>query len=274
MHIAITGGSGRIGHAVIVLALQQGHSVTSIDQVLPQQSPPAGVRVAQLDMTNYTELAAALVVCDAMVHLAAIPTPTLAPEHVVHNNNVTSSYNAMLAAINTGMRRICQASSVNATGAAYSRWPHFDYMPLDEQHPSYNEDPYSLSKWICEQQADSLARRYKDVHIASLRFHWIVPNRDFAMQHGQEFSAVLPKQLWGYTNIQAAAQACLLSLTADFTGHEVFYIVAPKTMMTTPSQELKRQYFPDVALRSDLNNTTGFFNCAKAERLLGWQHDQ
>ena len=84
--------------------------------------------------------------------MAAIPAPGHHPDHEVHNNNVMGSYNALRAAVEVGIQRVCQASSVNATGLAYSRWPHFDYFPLDEEHPTYNEDPYSLSKWICEEQ--------------------------------------------------------------------------------------------------------------------------
>ena len=45
-------------------------------------------------------------------------------------------------------------------------------------------------------------------------------------------------------------------------------------MMTVPSLELKQQHFPQVELRGDLSAMAGFFNCAKAERLLGWTHDQ
>jgi UDP-glucose 4-epimerase len=184
-----------------------------------------------------------------------------------------SSYNALSAAAQLGINRICQASSVNATGSAYSRWPRYDYFPLNEEHPTYNEDPYSLSKWICEQQADSFARRYEQMVISSLRFHWVVPERATAVQHGKQFGKTLAKHLWGYTLLNAAAHACLLSLTADYHGHEVFYIVAPDTMMNTPSLELAEQFFPDVPLRADLSANSGFFDCGKAERLLGWDHD-
>ena len=69
------------------------------------------------------------------------------------------------------------------------------------------------------------------------------------------------------------ARACLLGVTADFSGHEVFYIVAPDTMMNKPSLELKDQYYPEVTVRGDLGENKGFFDCQKAERLLGWQHD-
>jgi UDP-glucose 4-epimerase len=186
---------------------------------------------------------------------------------------VVGSYNALSAAAQLGINRVCQASSVNATGASFSRWPRYDYFPLDEQHPSYNEDPYSLSKWICEQQGDSFARRYEQMVISSLRFHWVMPERATAAQHGKSLGEVLVKQLWGYTRLDAAAHACLLSLTAPFTGYEVFYIVAPDTMMDTPSLELAEQFFPDVPLRGDLPANSGFFDCGKAERLLGWDHD-
>ncbi len=224
-------------------------------------------------MTQYADVEQALQGCDALVHLAAIPSPGGQPDHVVHNNNVVGSYNALSAAATLGINRVCQASSVNATGATYSRWPRYDYFPLDEQHPTYNEDPYSLSKWICEQQGDSFVRRYEQMVISSLRFHWVIEDRTMATQQGKQLGSTLAKQLWGYTRLDAAAHACLLSLTAQFAGHEVFYIVAPDTMMDTPSLELAEQFFPDVPLRGDLPANSGFFDCGKAERLLGWEHD-
>lgn len=275
MRIAITGGSGRVGQAVIELALAQGHSVVSIDRVKPaQENLPANVTFIQASITEYADFEQALQGCDALVHLAAYPSPHGRPDHEVHNNNVVGSYNALSAAARLGINRVCQASSINATGAIYSRWPHYDYFPLDEQHPTYNEDPYSLSKWICEAQADSFARRYETMTIASMRFHWVLPQRALAVEYSAHIGDGAIKHLWAYTLSSAAARACLLSLTADFHGHEVFYIAAPDTMMDTPSLELKQQHFPDVAVRGDLSGNRSFFDSTKAERLLGWKHDE
>jgi UDP-glucose 4-epimerase len=275
MHIAVTGGRGRVGRAVIELALAQGHSVVSIDRTLPaEEAAVPGVTFVQADMTQYTDVEQALQECDALIHLAAFPSPWGQPDHVVHNNNVVGSYNALSAAARLGIERVCQASSVNATGAAYSRWPRYDYFPLDEAHSTYNEDAYSLSKWICEQQGDMFARRYENMSIASLRFHWVVPDRSTVVQYREQVGDVVAKHLWGYTRLDATARACLLALAPRFQGHEAFYIVAPDTMMETPSLELARQYFPDVPMRGDLNGNQGFFDCAKAERLLEWKHDE
>ena len=222
-------------------------------------------------MCVYEELLDAFAGCDALIHMAAIPSPRGHPDHVVHNNNVVGSYNALRAAAEHRIMRICQASSVNAIGLSFSRAPRFDYFPIDEKHPSYVEEPYSLSKWICEQQADSFARRHAGIRIASMRFHWVVPDRATAggwfNKPGEE------KHLWGYTLYEAAARACLQSLTAGYDGHEVFYIVAPDTTMDVPSLELAGRFFPDVPIKGDLSGHRSFFSSAKAERLLGWRHD-
>jgi nucleoside-diphosphate-sugar epimerase len=275
MRIAITGGSGGIGRAVVELALSQGHSVVSIDRAgPPSHAMQPNVTFIAADITHYADCEQALRGCDALVHLAAIPSPQGFPDYEVHNNNVVGSYNALSAAARLGIQRVCQASSVNATGLSYSRWPRFDYFPLNEEHPTYNEDPYSLSKWICEQQAASFARRYEVMTIASLRFHWVVPERVTAARQGSNDGEMMAKQLWGYTALDATARSCLLSLNANFKGHEAFYIVAPDTMMDVPSLALKQQFFPDVPMRGDLSGQRGFFDCSKAARLLGWEHDQ
>lgn len=253
-----------MGKAVIELALAEAHEVVCLDRVPVGERPRRdGVEERQVELTDYGAFEGALAGCEALIHLAAIPSPQLQAAHVVHNNNVQSSYNALWAAVELGIQAVCMASSINATGAFYSRRPRFDYLPLDEDHPTYNEDAYSLSKWIGELQADSIARRYEGMKIASLRLHGLVPGHPAPGRVDDERAA---KQLWGYTLMDAAARACLLSLTADFDGHEVFYIVAPQTMMAVPSLELKARYYPDVPLRGDLSGNRGFFNCEKAAR--------
>jgi nucleoside-diphosphate-sugar epimerase len=274
MRIAITGSSGRVGSAVVEMALAQGHNLVCIDRVPPAAlAEQPNVSFVQADMTDYAAFEGALRGCEALVHMAAIPSPGRQPDHVVHNNNVVGSYNALRAAAELSIKRICQASSINAVGAAYSRVPRYDYFPLDERHPTYNEDPYSLSKWICEMQAESIARRFEDVTIASMRFHGVVPGRPTMAQWSSRAGAMMSKHLWGYTRFDAAARACLLSLRADYKGAEAFFIVAPDTGVDVPSLELARRFFPDVPVRGDLSGQRGFFDCSKAERLLGWVHE-
>jgi len=271
MKLAITGGSGGIGRAITAMALADGHIVVSLDRVEPTERTP-GVTYVLGEVADYDLLVRAFAGCDAMIHMAAIPAPFQHPDHVVHNNNVVGSYNALRAAVENGIMKICQASNVNAIGLSFSREGHFDYFPIDEQHPPYNEEPYGLSKWICEAQADTFARRYSDIRIASMRFHLVAPERAFAARIYSQETLEQAKHLWAYTRTDAAVDACLRSLDAPFLGHEVFYIVAPDTTLTTSTLELARKFYPDVPVRKDLSGNTSFFDSSKAERPLGWKH--
>lgn len=272
MRIALTGGSGGVGSATIEMALKAGHTIVSIDQVQPPQALPAGVEFIEATIADYDTLVEAFRGCDALIHLAAIPSPDEHPNHIVHNNNVVGSYNALRAAAEVGIKRVAQASSVNAIGAVYSRQARFDYFPVDEQHPSYAEDPYSLSKWICEQQADAFVRRY-DMTIASLRFHWVVSDRQSTAEYYLADMELSRKHLWSYTPRISAASACLLGITADFRGHEVFFIMASDTAFDTPTLDLVQKYYPQVEIRSDLRGNTSLISSAKAHRMLGWRHE-
>ena len=122
MRIALTGASGRIGRRIADMALRQGHELVCVDQApAPAELQHDGVTFIQSDMAHYEVLVDAFVGCEALIHMAAIPSPGRHPDHVIHNNNVVGSYNAMRAAAEHGIMRICQASSVNAIGHAFSR---------------------------------------------------------------------------------------------------------------------------------------------------------
>ena len=107
-----------------------------------------------------------------------------------------------------------------------------------------------------------------------MRFHWVVPERELAARNFTPDSPSPKKHLFAYTRFDAAARACLLSLEGKFKGHEAFYIVAPDTTLDTPSLEAAAKYFPGIPIKGDLSGRKAFFNSSKAERILGWKHDQ
>lgn len=273
MRIAVTGGRGLLGRSVIEMALRRGHQVASIDHrpVSPEDQRHDRLVQLQAEVTVYEEVEKAVAGSDGLIHLAAYPSPAGHPAHEIHNSNVTANYNALCAAVASGIDHVCLASSVNATGGVFSHEPRYDYFPLDEQHPTYNEDPYSLSKWVGEAAGDSVARRHPELTVASLRFHRLVPDR--ASLLGKLDPVRSRKDLWGYTTMPAAARACLAILGASWKGHEVFYVVAPRTAMQETTAELCATYYPGVAWREEPVGQQGLYCCAKAESLLGWVHD-
>ena len=268
MRIAVTGGAGRLGSALIPHLLAEGHAVRSLD-TRPPNSPLDGVETLQVELTDAQAVMRAFEGCDAVIHLGAIPSPRLDPAPVVHQNNVEGGYNVLWAAAELGIWRVCLASSINAIGGVYSRAPRYDYFPLDEDHPTYAEDPYSLSKWILEQQGDAFARRYENMSIASLRFHGLVSSREQMSEARPELAI---KHLWGYTLLPSAARACLLGITASFRGHHTLYIVAPDTSVSTPSSDLLQAHYPGIPVRRPLPGNVSLFDSSRAERILGWKH--
>lgn len=267
MRIAVTGAGGRLGRALVPAALARGHEVVAIDRDDVSWPHRDGLSGCAADVTDYPELARAVAGCDGLVHLAAYTTPDAEPEPLVHHNNVMASYNALLAAEVNGIPRVCLASSVNAIGGVYSAEPCYEYFPVDEQHPGYAEDAYSLSKRIAEEQAAAFARRVPGMSIGCLRLH--------ALRERAEMAGRLPrradagrKDLWGYTPLAMATGACLATLGTDLGGCEIFYVVAADTYSPEPSRVLCGQFFPDVPIRGDFSGRRSFFDSAKMDKVL------
>src|SRR5260370_42226945 len=103
-----------------------------------------------------------------------------------------------------------------------------------------------------------MVRGYEDMTIASMRFHGVVPSRAQRGQWEKQHGPARSKHLWGYTLFGPAARACLLSLTADIKGAEVFFIVGPDSTSDTPSLELAQRFYPNVPIRGDLSGHRAF----------------
>ena len=259
---------------------RRGHRVVSIDiRPVTATEPVAGGTVVdaatqlQADVTSYEELRRAADGCEALVHLAGYPSPLGAAPDVVHNTNVVASYNALRVATEVGIEHFCYASSINALGGAFSKRPRYDYFPLDEEHPTYNEDPYGLSKFIGEVQADSVCRGNGNLSVGSLRIHHLVSSpAELAAKIASNVGRY-SRDLWGYTTLDAAARACYAVLDADWKGHEAFFVVAPRTAANVATAALCEEFYPEVQRRHEPVGDEGLYSCAKAKRLLGWEHD-
>ena len=120
----------------------------------------SGVHYAHCDILDFAALSKQVEGCDAIVHLAAIPSTWTHPNPTVFEVNVAGSYNVFEAAECAGVKRIAQASSINAFGGYWGCDDRqFDYFPLDEIHPLHTTDAYSLSKQLVEEIATYYQRR-------------------------------------------------------------------------------------------------------------------
>jgi len=276
MKIAVTGCNGNVGRPVVACALRNGHEVVGIDRTdvpLTEDASNPNFQYIQADLRDYDTTLRVLTGCTGVVHLAACPNPGDFVA-VTHNSNVVMSWNMLRAAAELGITRIAQASSVNVLSLVYSKTPKHDYFPIDEEHPCRPDEPYGLSKQIAELQADAIVRRYPAMRIASLRIHWTVPNRQKAVRDDNSHRK---NDLWGYAEANSVAEAFLLALTVEdgkWSGHERFFIASPYSSQDADSRELHEQYYGDVPVKEgkSISGRQGFFDCSKAENLLGWKH--
>ncbi|KAH8100832.1 NAD(P)-binding protein [Cristinia sonorae] len=277
MKLAVTGCNGSVGRRVVQAALKRGYSVVGIDyKQAPLEDTPAFTSdpkftFREVDLKNYDKALEALreEKAEAIVQLAAVRTPE---DYVVvaHNTNVVISWNILRAAAELGIKRVAQASSVNVITLVWSQGPILDYFPLDEDHPCRPDEPYGLSKL----QADTIIRRYPFMRVASLRLSWSLSN-EFKDQLSKD-PIQRKNDLWGWVNEDSGAEAFLLALddSDKWDGHEAFFITAPDTVLKEESEGLRQKFWPNVPMKQgkELIGNQGFFDCSKAERLLGWVH--
>lgn len=168
MKVLITGGTGRVGTPVSEKFVENGWDVNVIGA--EPDSSIDGINYTHCDITDYEAVFEAMAGCEAVVHLAAIPSPRSVPSHQLFHINVTGTANIYEAAANHGIKRVVQASSINAIGSFWGCDDRqFDYFPLDENHSRLSTDPYSQSKQLGEDIAAYHWRR-DGISGASFRF--------------------------------------------------------------------------------------------------------
>ena len=145
MNILVTGGLGGVGRAVVARLVDHGHRVRIFDRVAAAE--PQDVECVAGDLTDYAAVRDSVRGMDAVVHLAALTYPAAAPANDIYRINVMGTFNVYDAAAQEGIRRVVSASSINALGYNFGvRGFPIQYLPLDEDHPSFTTDVYSFSK--------------------------------------------------------------------------------------------------------------------------------
>jgi nucleoside-diphosphate-sugar epimerase len=274
-NIAVTGGSGKAGRVVVRDLHEQGHHVLNIDLAPSPESPhpEAAIPFLRADVTDFGQTLEALSGghtlpgIEAVVHLAAIPSPAHATPDQVFRNNITSTYTVFSAASRLGLPRVVWASSETTLGLPFERPP--DYAPVDEAHV-YPETSYALSKVLGEEMARQL-HRWHATTIIGLRFSNIMVRSDYeSFPTYWDDPRSRSWNLWGYVDESHVAQSVRLALEADIEGTDNFIIAAGDTVMQRPSRELMEEVFPEVPVADHIRGNDTLLDISKARRVLGY----
>jgi nucleoside-diphosphate-sugar epimerase len=157
--VAVTGGSGKLGRAVVASLIQEGWTVVNFDRV---PSPDSRTHFIRTDLTDYGQVVEALSGIDevhrgvdAVVHLAAIPGATFAPQRChlrqqpgLHLPRFPGRQAVQHSQPGLGVQR--------DAGYAFHNPPA--YVPLDENVPPTPEVVYALAKDLEEEMARQYCR--------------------------------------------------------------------------------------------------------------------
>jgi nucleoside-diphosphate-sugar epimerase len=278
--IVVTGGSGKAGRAVVRNLLEYGHEVLNVDRVpcADSNSPGSPAPFLPADLTDYGQTLEALSGAEvlpgveAVVHLAAIPSPGHATPDVVFRTNITSTHTVFSAAARLGLRRVVWASSETTLGLPFGLHPPH-YAPVDEEHELRPESSYALSKVLGEEMARQFSR-WSGMPILGLRFSNVMDRADYDRfpsfwddPHARKWN------LWAYVDESHVAQSVRLALEADVRGAEAFVIAAGDTVMQRPSRELMAEVFPGVPVGDGVTGHDTLLGIDKARRMLGYSPD-
>ncbi|HEU4378267.1 MAG TPA: NAD(P)-dependent oxidoreductase [Hyphomicrobiaceae bacterium] len=280
--VVVTGGSGKAGRAVIKELIEHGYAVMNVDIAPPSQPLCHFFKADLTDLGQAVEAVrraagtidrrrSPLGQSQAIIHLAGIPAPSLAPDAVTFQNNLMSTYNVFSAATLFGLKRVVWASSETAYGLPLTRAaPKF--APVTEDHPLVPETGYALAKVLCEQMAREMARWNAATSFVGLRISNIFEETDYASIPTFWDDAALRRwNLWSWVDARDVAQACRLALEADIQGAEHFTIAAADTLMRESSAALMAKAFPGVPVEAGIGQFETLLSIAKAKRVLGYQ---
>jgi nucleoside-diphosphate-sugar epimerase len=271
MRIAVTGGTGKLGRAVVAELGEHGNEVINLDVAA------TGRPDLRVDLTDYGQTIEALTAIDdrydsidAVVHLAAIPAPGLTTNAATFHNNITATYNVFAAAKAAGIENVVWASSETLLGIPFDTPP--PYIPLDEEYPARPESRYSLVKHLEETMAAEFCRWNPRLKMIGLRFSNVMEPQDYEQFPSFDGDPALRKwNLWGYIDARDGAQAVRRALAYDATGVEIFIIANADTVMSRSSASLAAEVYPGVKVTKELGEHETLLSIDKARRLLGYE---
>jgi nucleoside-diphosphate-sugar epimerase len=272
LRVAVTGGSGKVGRAVIQRLLERGHQVVNLDR---RQADKPLTRFVYVDLTRREQVQPALEGMDAVCHLGEIPYPGgHTPEHIFAHNTAAGSIVFQIA-VDLKIPRVAYASSIHVYGITNPHVARPLRMPLDESHPFNAQQSYGLSKVANEQYAQLVAK-LNGLSVACFRLP-MVADWEFGPKgespHWDWFAKRLEglEDLGSHVHATDAAEAFALALEKPRPGYEAYNLCAREAISIRPVRPWVRELFPELpALPEDWPTWRCPYLADKAHAHFGW----
>ena len=289
MRILVTGGAGFIGSHIVEQSVAMGHEVAVVDNLWEEgggkeQNIHPDARFFRADITNAAELQSIFeeVRPEVVSHQAAQPSVAISTKNpqLDARVNVLGLLNVLTNCTRVGTRKIVFASS----GATYGTPAR---LPVDEEVPQHPESPYGITKMVSEHYL----RYWQEAHglsYTALRYGNVYgPRQD---PHGEAgVIAIFIKRFlhhesvridWDgnqkkdYVFVGDVARANLLAI--EHGANDIFCIGTGSGVSVNELYDALATfigYKPEIvrAPKRDGDIYLTYFDCQKAERVLGWK---
>lgn len=276
MRVVVTGAAGRIGRHVVADLLAHDHAVYAFDRMAPPDELAGNGASWQRGEARDPDAMARLfrgAQAEALVHLAAIPSPRFGSPLEVFATNTQATFVALEAAGLAGVARVAIASSTSVTGLPFASPPVSPrYVPLDEDHPNVGNDPYALAKEADEATARTMQRRH-GYQVVALRISNTAPMAEQLVRAAEvaRDPAGLACELWAYLDVRDGARAFRLAIERDLPGSHVINVMAPDTYASEPTAGLLARYHPTTEVRRPMVGREVPFDLTRSRELLGFE---
>ncbi len=152
----VTGGAGFIGSHLVDRLVADGHEVEVVDNLLLGKKEFVNKKASfsKVDIRDYARLKKVFNGVEAVFHLAADPRLPVSIEDPVgtHEINVTGTLNVLLAAKESGVKKVVFSSSCAVYGD--------QSLPISENAIPHPLSPYGLHKLIGEEYCRLFSKLY------------------------------------------------------------------------------------------------------------------
>ena len=286
----VTGGAGFIGSHIVERLLKDGKQVRVIDNFVTGKRENLNGHIAKLELVEGDILDLELVRkavegIEVIFHQAALRSVPLSVDNPLATNEVNTqgTLNILLAARDSGVKRVVYASS----SSVYGDSPR---LPKTEDQATAPISPYAVSKLAGENYCSVFTKVYGLETISLRYFNVFGPRQDPRSQ----YAAVIPKfisralkgkplevhgdglQSRDFTYIDDVVQANLLAAAAEKGVGEAFNVAKGKAyslldLIAALSRILGKnlQWVHTPSRQGDVRHTLAYIS--KARRVLGYK---
>lgn len=197
MKYLVTGGAGFIGSHLVERLLEEGNSVTVIDNFstgrpenLAEQKNNPKLKLIEADISDFDRIAPYFKNIDKVFHIAALAdiVPSIVNPINYYQSNVTGTMCVAEACRLSGVKKLLYAASSSCYGIP-------DIYPTPETAPIQPQYPYALTKYLGEQIVFHWSKVYK-LPVVSLRlFNVYGPRSRTSGTYGAVFGVFLAQKL-------------------------------------------------------------------------------